>query len=70
MKTWIYGCDPYNSLDSAPVIARSIVVGGGYNGPLGALAYRSYKAWDFFKGTNAQRIAAWCEGKIRVGRYA
>lgn len=43
----LYGYDPYNTVD-APMLSHFIV--RHYHGPLGPLAYRSQRYWDFAPG--------------------
>lgn len=53
----IYGFDPYNTVNAGlqtKLLVRS------FNGPLGAIAYRSQKSWDFLPGLSAaEKIKHW-----------
>lgn len=46
----IYGFDPYNSVNA--VVQGKLMV-RNFHGPLGAIAYRSQRNWDFLPGLSA-----------------
>jgi hypothetical protein len=54
----IYGFDPYNTADAdKPGVGLQV---GKFHGPLGALAYRSQRNWDFLPGLSAdEKIKHW-----------
>lgn len=53
----IYGFDPYNTVNAdmqAKLLVRS------FNGPLGSIAYRDQRKWDFLPGLSAaEKIKNW-----------
>ena len=54
----IYGFDPYNTVN-ARIMTKHIV--WSFHGPLGAIAYRSQRAWDFTPGmSSAEKIKLYC----------
>ena len=53
MHKRIYGCDPYNSTDAQQVATRIVT---SYPGPLGEIAFRCQRSWDFGPNGVAERL--------------